>query len=73
MYIKITVKAGVNKESFIQKSKDHFVISTREKAEHNMANIRVIELVAENFKVSKNKVRIVNGHRPPGKLLTLDL
>jgi len=72
MYIHVLVTAGVKKETFKKKSEDHFEISVKEKAERNMANTRVLELVAEHFKVSKNKVRIVNGHRHPSKLLIIE-
>jgi len=71
-YIHVRVTAGIKKESFKKKTEDHFEISVREKAERNLANNRVIELVAEHFKVPKNKVRIVNGHRSPSKLLVVD-
>ena len=72
MYIHVKVKAGMKKESLTQTSKDHFEVCVRERAERNMANARVLELVAEYFKVSKNKVRIVNGHHSPSKLLVVD-
>lgn len=80
MYIHVKVTAGVKKETFAsrpsragqEKSSDHFEISVREKAERNMANSRVLELVAEHFRVPVNKVRIVNGHRSPSKLLVVD-
>ena len=71
-YIHVKVSAGAGKESFKKKSVDHFLISVREKAERNMANNRVLELVAEHFKIPKNKVRIVNGHRSPSKLLIIE-
>ncbi len=71
-YIHVKVTAGVRKENFIQKSEDHFEISVKEKAERNMANKRVLELVAEHFKVPIKKVRIINGHRSPSKLLVID-
>jgi len=73
MYIHVKVKAGMKKESFVVKTEDSFLISVKEKAEHNMANVRVLELVAIHFKIPKNKVRIVNGHRSPSKLIVLDL
>ena len=72
MYIHVTVTAGMKKESLKKKNEDHFEISVKEKAERNMANNRVLELVAEYFKISKNKVRIVNGHRHPSKLLVIE-
>ncbi|MBS3922748.1 MAG: DUF167 domain-containing protein [Nitrosarchaeum sp.] len=73
MYIKVNVIAGARTETFEQKSKDHFKISVKEKAERNMANTRIIELMAEHYKVSKNKVRIINGHHHPSKLLSIDI
>lgn len=63
----------MKKESFVQKTEDSFEVSVKEKAERNMANTRVLEIIASHFKVPKNKVRIVNGHRSPSKLLVLDL
>jgi len=72
MYIHVAVTAGAKKEIFKQKSKDHFTISVKEKAERNMANARVLEIVAEHFKIPQNKVRIVNGHRHPSKLLVIE-
>jgi uncharacterized protein YggU (UPF0235/DUF167 family) len=73
MYIKVLVTAGAGKESLIKKSEDHFKISVKEKAERNMANKRVLKLIAEHFNVSVNKVRIVNGHTHSSKLLVVDL
>ena len=71
-YIHVKVTAGSRKEFFGQKNEDHFEISVREKAERNMANSRVIEIVAEHFGVPVNKVRIVNGHHHPSKLLVIE-
>ena len=71
-YIHVKVTAGAREESFVQKSEDHFEVSVREKAERNMANGRVVELVAGHFKVPVSKVRIVNGHRSPSKLLIIE-
>jgi len=71
-YIHVKVKAGMRQESFIRKSEDHFEISVRQKAERNMANSRILELIADHFKVIRSKVRILNGHRSPSKLLVID-
>jgi uncharacterized protein YggU (UPF0235/DUF167 family) len=72
MYIKVKVKAGAKEEFLEQKSKDHFDVSVKEKAERNMANNRVIELVADFFKLPRGKVRIISGHHSPGKILSID-
>ena len=68
-YIHVKVNPGAGKESFKQKSQDHFEISVKEKAERNLANGRVLELTAAHFGVPKSEVRIVNGHRSSSKLL----
>ncbi len=72
IYIHVKVLAGAKGESLKVLSRDHFSVSVREKAERNMANTRVLELVAKHFKVPVNKVRIVNGHHHPSKLLIIE-
>lgn len=71
-YIHVKVIAGVKKENFSQKNEDYFEVSVREKAERNMANTRVLEIIAERLEVPLNKVRIVNGHHSPSKLLVVE-
>ena len=71
-YIHLKVTAGARKESWKEKSKDHFVVAVKEKAEHNLANTRILKIVADYFKIPINKVRIVNGHRHPSKLLVIE-
>jgi uncharacterized protein len=73
MYIKVVVQAGAKKENIVAKSKDHFLISVKEKAERNRANDRIVEMIALYFKVPKGRVRIVNGHRHPHKLIFIDI
>ena len=71
MYVKVRVIAGAKKEAFEEMSKDHFKIAVREPAERNLANGRIIELVAMHFRTPKNKVRIVSGHRSQSKILAI--
>ena len=78
-YIHVKVTANARKENFSPShggaskiSKDHFEISVKEKAERNLANVRVLELVAEYFKVPVSKVRIINGHKHPSKLIIVE-
>jgi uncharacterized protein YggU (UPF0235/DUF167 family) len=72
MYLHIKVTAGARREDWRQKSEDHFEVAVKEKAERNMANSKVLELVALHFKVPVKKVRIVNGHRSPSKLIIIE-
>ena len=72
MYIKVIVIAGAKKEKFVKKTKDVFEVAVKEKAEKNMANKRVIELISENFLVPVGKVKIINGHHHPHKLISIN-
>jgi len=73
MYIKVRVTAGVKRESIEKLSDDHFKIGVKEPAQKNRANKRVIELLAEYFRVPVHRVRIVNGHHHPSKLISIDV
>ena len=71
-YVHVKVIVSARKENFREINEDHFEVSVKEKPKHNMANKRVLELVANHFKVTLNKVRIINGHMHPSKLLVVD-
>ncbi|MFA5934159.1 MAG: DUF167 domain-containing protein [Candidatus Paceibacterota bacterium] len=73
MYIKVRVVAGAKKEIVIKRTEDHFDIAVKEKAERNMANRKVAELIAEEFNVPFGKVRITSGHKSPGKIISIDI
>ena len=70
MYIKVRVIAGAKSERVLKETKDHFVISVKEKAKGNAANRRVLEIISEIH--GGEKVRIISGHHSPGKLLSVD-
>lgn len=72
MYIKIRVQTGSKKELFEKESPDHFVVSVKEKAERNLANRRVVLLVARHFNIPTGKVKIISGHHSPSKILSVD-
>ncbi|HLP86673.1 MAG TPA: DUF167 domain-containing protein [Candidatus Paceibacterota bacterium] len=73
MYIKVRVLAGAKKENVSKKNKDTYIISVREKAERNLANKRICEIMAGIFNISTKKVRIVSGHQSPSKIIAVDL
>jgi uncharacterized protein YggU (UPF0235/DUF167 family) len=73
MYIKLHVVADSKKELLTKVSEDHFTATVREAAERNMANRRVVQLIAAHFAVPANKVRIISGHHSPGKILSVDI
>jgi uncharacterized protein YggU (UPF0235/DUF167 family) len=45
----------------------------REKAKQNMANKRILEIVAREYKINPAQVRIISGHHSPSKLLSVDV
>jgi uncharacterized protein YggU (UPF0235/DUF167 family) len=73
MYVKVNAKTGMRTEEVKEVKEHYFDISVREKAERNMANTRILELVAMYYHVPKAKVRIINGHHHPSKLIRIDL
>ena len=73
MYVRVRVTPGAKKEKILKKNALEYDISVREKAERNLANGRVCELMAREFKVPLQAVRIVNGHRSHTKLLRIEV
>ena len=71
MYIHVKVTADAKEEKIEKKSDTQFVVSVREEAERNMANKRIVEIFRELY--STGKVRIINGHHSPSKLLSVDV
>lgn len=63
--------AEAKKELVAKKSPDLYDIAVREPAERNLANRRVLELVARELGVSVGKVRLVSGHHNPSKILSV--
>jgi uncharacterized protein YggU (UPF0235/DUF167 family) len=71
MYIRVRVAAGAKKESFEKISEDFFLVSVKDPAEQNLANRRILELIAVYFGISPRQVRIISGHHSPGKILSI--
>ena len=71
MYIKVRVTPGAKKELVTEIAKNRFAIAVKEPAENNLANRRVLELVAEQFSVRVAQVRLVSGHRSQSKIFSI--
>lgn len=71
MYLKVKVIAGAREDKIEKIKETEFKLWVKPKAERNMANKRVIELVAEHLGLPVNKVLIINGHTSPSKLLSI--
>ncbi len=71
MLIRVKVRAGAKKETVVSKSEEQLSVSVMEKAERNLANKRLIELLAEYYGLPENKIRIVRGHKAPSKIVSI--
>lgn len=71
MYIKVRATTGARKESVRAVSADTLEIAVKEKPERNLANDRIIELVARHMGVPVKKVRFVKGHRSASKTFSI--
>jgi len=72
MYIRVKAIPGSKKESLVVLKQDHLQISVKEPAERNLANMRILELVARHCGVPVGKVKILSGHQSRSKLLSVD-
>lgn len=71
MYIKVKATPGAKKESITKVSEDTFKVSVKEKAERNMANSRIREVLAEYLALPLGKIRLVSGHHSPSKIFDI--
>ncbi|MCK4386933.1 MAG: DUF167 domain-containing protein [Candidatus Pacebacteria bacterium] len=72
MYIKVKVFPKSKKEMLKQTGPNRFEIKVKEKAERNLANNKVLEIMAEYLNVNKKEVKIISGHHHSSKLLKID-
>ena len=72
MYIRVRVFPGMKKEVVKKISDTHFEITVKLPAKQNLANRRVMELIAQEFKIKKGGVRIISGHHSPAKIVSVE-
>jgi uncharacterized protein YggU (UPF0235/DUF167 family) len=70
MLIKIKVTAHAKHDS-IEKTTKGLNITVRTKAENNMANDRVREMLSMHFDVPLNKIKIISGHKSNNKTISV--
>ncbi len=72
MYVRVHVVPGAKKERVVCTSKTEFQISVKEPAERNMANTRVLLLLAQELGVSTKQLRILTGHHSSSKIVSVE-
>jgi len=70
MHVRVKVTAGAAREHVAEED-GQLHIFVKEPPQANMANRRVVAIIAERFKVSSSAVRIVAGHRARNKTLEI--
>ena len=73
MFVKVNALTNQKKEFVKKTSENRYEISVKEKPERNNANNRIIQLLAIHFKITEKKIRIINGHHTPSKLISIDI
>lgn len=71
MYIRVVVYPSAKKEEVINTGEQRFEIKVKEQALRNLANTRVIELLALHYQINPKLVRIVSGHHSSRKIFSL--
>lgn len=72
MYIKIKVIPNSKKETFKKIDDETYRISVKEKAERNLANNRVLDILSLNLKIERNRLKIITGHHSSNKILFIE-
>ena len=71
MYIKITALTS-QKQEFVREGKEgRFLVSVKEKPEQNMANRKIMQIIASHFQIPVSRIKIISGHHKPSKILNI--
>lgn len=70
MYIKVRIIPNSKKEKVDKVSEDHYKVSVKQKAENNLANNRLLEIMHAEY--PNSVIRIISGHHSPSKILSIE-
>jgi uncharacterized protein YggU (UPF0235/DUF167 family) len=71
MYIHIRVLANQKEESVEKIAENKYKIKIKQKAQKNMANARILEILSQIY--NTKKIRIISGQHSPSKLVSVDI
>lgn len=71
MLINVKVITNASKDQVVQKTKSEFLIKVTTAPEKGKANKRIIELLADYFRVSKSDISIAKGQTSPRKIIKI--
>ena len=70
-HIRAEVFAGAGEERMEKVADDKFRVWVREESRNNLANRRVLELMARTCGVESGKIKIVKGHKSSRKIFEI--
>jgi hypothetical protein len=71
MFIKVKVFPNSKEDEIIKKKDNEFEVRVREKAEKGRANMAVIKVIADYFKVDKSKTKLIKGFKERNKIFEI--
>ncbi|WP_456339738.1 DUF167 domain-containing protein [Fervidibacter sacchari] len=73
MRLTVKVKPSAKKEGISVSTNEMLEVAVSAPPEKGKANERLIELLAEHFRVAKSRIKIVSGHTSRSKVVEVDL
>lgn len=73
MHLKVKVFTNAKKDKLEKISEGRFQCFVREKPENNLANKKMLALLARHLNISIKKLNIVKGRRQPNKIILIRL
>ena len=71
MLIKVKVFPEAKEEGVVKRADDEFEVRVKEKAEKGRANKAVIRMLANYFKISESKIRLIKGFKERNKIFEI--
>ena len=71
MYIRIDVTPEAKANTIKRLTSEKFELTVKDKAEHNLANKKALEILADQLKIPVARLRIINGHHTSRKLVSI--
>jgi len=71
MLIKVKVFPEAKEEGVVKRADDEFEVRVKEKAEKGRANRAVIRMLANYFKISESKIRLIKGFKERNKIFEI--
>ena len=73
MLIRVYVTPNAREAGVVKVSEDYFEVRVNEKAAAGRANKRLLEILAEDFKVPKSRISILRGTKSRNKIVQVFL